>query len=426
MQTKKKGFNDKMFEFIDSKMGPIFSKIGENKIVRTISGGMMLTVGVLTIGSILLMLFGLATNYKLFSFLLPIAEPLLIGYQLTMGLTGLFVAVAISGTYAKQYNMEILSSSITGLAAFILLTSTVTDGSIAINNLGAQGIVAAIISSLVAMSILRFFKEKNITIRMPDGVPPEIAATFSSLIPSFLVLIFMWLIKSVFHFDLVSAVQALLAPIFSAVDSIGAFTLRFFLGQAIWSVGLHADAILTGITGPLTATWIIENADAAVAGVAATKLPYIWVSATERMVGWTASIWGLMFWLFRSKSKKLRTIATAGLPSAIFTIIEPILFGLPIVFNPYLIVPFILSATVAAFFTYGVMALGWVSRFYVSLPWITPPPIQAFLGTGGDWKMVIVVFVNVLIGILIYAPFFKAYEKSELEKEALNAKMKAK
>ncbi len=423
MQTKKKSFNDKMFEIIDSKLGPVFSKIGENKIVKTISGGMMLTVGVLTIGSILLMLFGLATNYKFFSFLAPIAGPLLIGYQLTMGLTGLFVAVAISGTYAKQYNMEILSSSITGLAAFILLTSTVTDGAIAITNLGAQGIVAAIISSLVAMSILRLFKEKNITIKMPDGVPPEIAATFSSLIPSFLVLVLMWLIKSVFNFDLVSAVQALLTPIFSAVDSIGAFSLRFLLGQAVWSVGLHADAILTGITGPLTSTWIVANADAAAAGVAATKLPYIWTASTERMVGWTASIWGLMFWLLRSKSKKLRTIATAGLPSAIFTIIEPILFGLPIVFNPYLIVPFILSATVAAIFTYGVMALGLVSRFYVALPWITPPPILGFLGTGGDWKMVIVVIINTIIGILIYAPFFKAYEKSELEKEA-NVKAK--
>jgi PTS system cellobiose-specific IIC component len=379
---------------------------------------MMLTVGVLTIGSILLMLFGLATNYKFFSFLLPISGPLLIGYQLTMGLTGLFVAVAISGTYAKQHNMEILSSSITGLAAFILLTSTVTDGAIAITNLGAQGIVAAIISSLVTMSILRFFKEKNITIKMPDGVPPEIAATFSSLIPSFLALLLMWLVKSVFNFDLVSAVQALLRPIFSAVDSLGAFTLRFLFGQAVWSVGLHADAILTGITGPLTSTWIVENADAAATGLSATQLPFIWTQPTERMVGWTASIWGLMFWLFRSKSKKLRTIAVAGLPSAVFTIIEPILFGLPVVFNPYLVVPFILSATVAAFFTYGVMALGLVSRFYVALPWITPPPILGFLGTGGDWKMVVVVIINTIIGILIYAPFFKAYEKSELAKEA--------
>lgn len=418
MQTKKKSFNEKIFEIIDTKLGPVFAKIGENKIVRTISGGMMLTVGVLTIGSIFLMLFGLATNYSFFSFLLPIAGPLLIGYQLTMGLTGMFVAVAISGAYAKQYGMELLSSALTGLAAFLLLTSTISDGTIAITNLGAQGIVAAIISSLVAMSILRLFKEKNITIKMPDGVPPEIAATFSSLIPSFLVLVLMWAVKSVFNFDLVTAVQKLLAPIFSAVDSIGAFTLRFLLGQAVWSVGLHADAILTGITGPLTSAWIIENADAAVAGVAATKLPYIWVQATERMCGWTASIWGLMYWLFRSKSKKLRTIATAGLPSAIFTIIEPILFGLPVVFNPYLLVPFILSGTLAAFFTYGVMALGLVSRFYVSLPWITPPPVLALLGTGGDWKMVVVVIINTLIGILVYAPFFKAYEKSELAKES--------
>lgn len=421
MVTKKKNFNEKVFEFIDTKLGPIFSKIGGNMIVRTISGGMMLTVGVLTIGSIFLMLYGLATNYEFFSFLLPIAGPLLNGYQLTMGLTGVFVAVAMSGTYAKYNDMDILSSTITGLAAFLLLTSTVVDGTISINNLGAQGIIAAMVSSLVAMSILKFFKEKNIVIKMPDGVPPEIAATFSNLIPSFLVLTLMWLVKSVFNLDIVAGVQTLLKPIFSAVDSIGAFTLRFLLGQTVWTVGLHADAILTGITGPLLSTWIVENADAAVAGVAGNQLPYIWVQSTERMCGWTASIWGLMYWLLRSKSKKLRTIAIAGLPSAIFTIIEPILFGLPVVFNPYLMVPFILSGTVAAFFTYAVMAMGLVSRFYISLPWITPPPILAFLGTGGDWKMVIVVVINVIIGILIYAPFFKAYEKSELELEGKEA-----
>lgn len=419
-KAKKKNINDVIFNFIETKMGPVFSRIGEVKFLQAIMNGMGGVIGVLTIGSLFIMLMGLATNY--IPALLPLAGPLYNGYQLTMGLAGIFIALSVSGAFAKQYGLDVLSSAILGLSAYILLTSTVTDGAIAISNLGAAGIFAALLSSFVTVSIIRFCKEKNITINMPEGVPPAIAQTFASLIPGLISLVLMWLIKSVLNFDIVSAIQTLLTPLFKAVDNIVTFTLRFFLGNAIWSVGLHADMIINSITSPFLSQWIIENADAFAAGVAANQLPHIWTGSLERVVGWTSSVWGLMFWMLRSKAKNVKAIAVAGLPSAIFTIIEPILFGLPIVFNPYLLIPFILSSTLAAFFSYGVTALGLVSRFYVNLPWITPPPILAFLGTGGDWKMVIVVVINFLIGVLVYAPFFKAFEKSELDKLEAAAK----
>lgn len=413
-KAKKKNINDVIFNFIETKMGPIFSRVGEVKFLQAIMSGMGGLIGILTIGSIFILFLGLGTNY--IPALLPLAGALNVGYNLTMGLAGLYVAVSVSGAYAKKLGLDVLSSAILGMAAFLLLTSTITDGNIAISNLGAAGIFVAFLSSFVTVNILRFCKEKNITIKMPEGVPPAIAQSFASLIPGFISLLIMWFIKSVFNFDTVSAIQGLLAPLFKAVDNIGVFTLRFLLGNALWSVGLHGDMIIMPITSPIMSPWIIENANAFLAGTPANQLPHIWTGSLERIVGWTSSIWGLMFWMLRSKAKNVKAIAVAGLPSAIFTIIEPILFGLPIVLNPYLLIPFILSSTFAAFFTYGVSALGLVSRFYVDLPWITPPPILAFLGTGGDWKMVIVVIINVLIGIAVYAPFFKAFEKNELKK----------
>ena len=414
MENNKKGLNEAVFNFIETRLAPTFGKLGENKVLTSIMNGMMATVGVLTIGGIFLMLYGLGTNFL--PFLEPIAGPLMVGYQLTMGLTGLYIVISVSGAYAQQYNLEVIPSIILGVAAFLLLTSTVTDGAIAITNIGAQGIFAGLISTLISLSIYRYCKEKNIVINMPEGVPPQIAASFSALIPSFIAMVLMWLVKSVLQIDVVSLLQAFLSLIFSAVDNIFAFTIRYLLGNAIWSVGMHADVVINSITSSFLNQWIVENADAFLAGTPANQLPHIWTGSLERMVGWTASVWGLMFWMLRSKAKNLRALSLAGLPSAIFTIIEPILFGLPIVFNPYLVIPFILSSTVAAFVTYGVSLLGWVNRFYISLPWITPPPVLAFLGTGGDWKMVIMVVVNTVIGILIYAPFFKAFEKSELDK----------
>lgn len=418
--TKTKSFNDSVFEWVNKNLVPPFVKISENFFVKSVYEGFASIIGVLMIGSIFILLFGLATNYKLFSFLLPIAMPLLGGYQLTMGLTGLFVSASLSYSLAKNSKLDPHGGMLVGLATFIMLAVTVKDGAIAINNLGSQGIFTAMISSIITISIYRFCVKNNITIKMPEGVPPAIANMFTALIPAAISMLLAWLVRQISNVDLVVLVQNLLTPIFAAVDNILTFTFRYFLGQLIWSTGIHADAIISGITSAFMTTNITENAAAFAAGTPANQLPHVWVSSLERLVGWTTSVWGLVYWMLRSKAKNLRTLAITTLPSTFFTIIEPILFGLPIVFNPFLLIPFVLSATVGAFVSYGALSLHLVNRYFVDLPWITPPPFSAFLGTGGDWRALILLVVNVIIGILIYAPFFKAFEKFEMEKETGN------
>ncbi|AUT06791.1 Putative permease IIC component YwbA [Streptococcus parauberis] len=168
---------------------------------------------------------------------------------------------------------------------------------------------------------------------------------------------------------------------------------------------------------PFALMWTADNAKALADGVKGTELPHIMTSqGLDRMTNWTACVWPLILLMVTSKVKYLKTLGWACLPSAIFTIVEPVIFGLPLALNPFLIIPFILTGIVTAIVSYGTFALGFISRFYTTLPWATPPFILGPLGTG-DWKSEILVVVSFLIGLIIYYPFFKQFEKHELAKE---------
>jgi PTS system cellobiose-specific IIC component len=122
-----------------------------------------------------------------------------------------------------------------------------------------------------------------------------------------------------------------------------------------------------------------------------------------------------MVWMYLSKVKSFRTLAIASTPAAIFTLVEPIVLGLPIAFNAFLIIPFVLSTTLATIFSYLTIQAGIFAGFYVGLPWFTPPPILAVGDSGGHWENLIMLLINFGIGVLIYWPFFKVYEKKVME-----------
>lgn len=118
----------------------------------------------------------------------------------------------------------------------------------------------------------------------------------------------------------------------------------------------------------------------------------------------------------KQKASSLKTLAAISAPSEIFCIVEPIMFGLPVVLNPYLFIPFILSHTITAPLTYFLTDIGFVGKQYISLPWATPSPILGYLAAGGSIGGFIVVFINFAIGMIIFFPFWKAYEKAEVAK----------
>lgn len=154
------------------------------------------------------------------------------------------------------------------------------------------------------------------------------------------------------------------------------------------------------------------------AHTAVKDLPYVWTPNLCRLSQWVSSCWPILVYMFMS-SKKLPHLKPLGLiclPPAVFCIIEPIMFGLPVVMNGFLLIPFVLTHTLTAALTYWLTKIGFVGKMYMSLPWATPSPILGYLSAGGSIGGFVVVFINFVIGLVIFYPFWKAYEKAEVAK----------
>lgn len=422
--SEKKSFSDKIVSIVMDKLTAPMAKIADNVILNAIKDGLVGATPIIIIGSLFLLLATLGQPWignggPLVPALTPISAQLLVAYNLTMNILSLYACIGISMSYAKHHGIDLLSAALLGIMSFILITTnSITDGAISLAPFAASGLFAAIIASIFAVWVYRMCIKKNLVIKMPPGVPQGVGNAFSALIPFAIVAVSTWGLRSIVGFDIVALLSKVMEPLFKATDNIFVFTLRMFLANLLWFTGLHGDNMLGPITQPLLLAWITENGQAVAAGVDLYNLPHIWTTALERMTQWPAASWGLLFWMWRSRVKYIKTLAIAVTPALIFTITEPLTFGLPIVLNPFLLIPYVLSSTVASIVSYGAMALHLVARPFIELPWATPPPVFAYIATGGDLKAVLLVVINFLIGIAMYYPFFKAFEKAEMKKEA--------
>lgn len=231
-----------------------------------------------------------------------------------------------------------------------------------------------------------------------------------------------WFIRTLLIIDVVAVLMGLLTPLVAGADNIFVATGSTFLAQLLWAVGLHGDNMFLVNFTPFGLMWIEENAAALAQGTSIYELPHILGGlgaggGLQRMMIWTAAAWPSIFLMLTSKVKYHKTLGLACLPPAIFTVVEPVVFGLPLALNPYLMIPFILSATVSMAVGYGLTMVGFFGRFFAALPWATPPFLLGPLGTG-DIKTVLLPALAFVIGLVIYLPFWRAYEKHCLDEEA--------
>lgn len=435
---------------MDKISGPM-AAFGNFKVIQAIQNGLVASVGITIIGAVFLLLFVfstpdyLAKGLTVLPFLSGISTQFLVVNALTMSLLALYVAVSIAIEFGKQYGIEPVSSALSGLLAFIILsnngtqtvalvsdittksfTKGVFNGStftaLNVSNYGGGGLILAMIAGLGAIAIINFCYKHNIRIKLPDSVPPAIGNSFSSLIPYALIAFICWGIRTLMNFDLASWLTTVLLPVLGAADNVFSYTFCNFLKACLWSVGLHGDNMLSGIITPITTIWLNSNVAAATAGKA---IPHVWIANVCRLDQWVSSVWPILVYLLTSKKlRHMRPFALACTPAAIFGIIEPVMYGLPIVLNPYFFIPMIISHTITSITTYMPMALGWVNRPYINTPWCLPAPFIAVLQSGMDIRGLLIVVVNFCIGMIIFYPFFKSYEKVEvakMEAEASNA-----
>jgi PTS system cellobiose-specific IIC component len=284
--------------------------------------------------------------------------------------------------------------------------------------LGSQGLFTAILVALVCVRVQKFVTDKNAVIRLPASVPPIVYESFLSLSPMLLLVLAFWLLRFVLGVDINETVTAVFSPLVFALNTLPGILVCVFAITLLWSVGINGDNALDALIGPVFLQYLTANVEAMAAG---EPLPYITAQGfvtTFVNVGGTGATLGLALIMLNSREPGYRKVSRMSLPTQVFQINEPIFFGFPIVLNPILMIPYVLSALALTGGTYLLMDWGWIDRPFVNVPWTTPPILGHYLVTGGDWRAAVWGGVSVGLAMLVYYPFAKAAERHRLKAEA--------
>lgn len=420
--AQKENFITKISNSVQKMSGPM-AKFSNLKSISSIVNGIMGTLPVILTGAIFMILYVLGSpsvgtsGKALLPFLSPLASKFLWMNTLTLSFMSLYASFTIAYNYGKKLNQNGLNSGIIGLMTFLVLVLGGLDknGGIPIVAFSSSGLFVAIITSIFSVRILWLFEKYNIVIKMPSSVPPAIGNSFSALLPFIASAIIAWLIRDILNFDIVKWLNTILQPLVNKTENVWVAMLIVFITLLLWSCGLHGDGMFMTLFTPFGLQWLEMNSNLVAKGTAPEHLPHILAGLGQtgliRMTVWTSAVWPLILLMLISKNKFLKTLGITSLVPGIFTIVEPVVYGLPIALNPYLLIPFIFSGTISTGIGYLLMSMPWMGKFFASIPWATPPFLLGPLGTG-DWKTIIIVVISFGIGLLCYLPFWPMFVKS--------------
>lgn len=432
--------NSTLFEKLDKTLSPIGVKIGNQKHLKSISTGMMLTLPMIVIGSLFLIIANPPVNPDLidpnttniiFKFLLSwknfsvenyslITTP----YNMTMGMLGVMTAFTIAYSLASEYKMKSTMSGLISMSIFFMISAPMSDGNIPTNFLGTDGLFLAIIIGLISVEITRFIEKKGLQLKLPETVPPAVTAFINSMLPLLVNIIILYginiLVKIFFNVSIPEGILQLLNPALSIVDNLWGFLIIITFGNILWILGVNGTSIIFPIVFTLGITNTGLNAELLAAG----KEPNFYMNLQmfrATVLGGAGNTIGLCILMLKSKSIHLRSLGKLSIVPGICGINEPIIFGSPIVFNPILAIPFIITPIITVSLTYFAQVFGIIKAGHIVDPSFTPFFIQSYLSSL-DFRNVIFSFVIVIISAFIYYPFFKVYEKNMLNQEGVNPK----
>lgn len=400
---------------VQQKLMPKLAKIGNLKYMVVLRDGMIITIPFTIFGSIFMIIAqlpipGWANIIK------PFAPALNACVTVTFGILALIVAMGISYQAAKANKMDPMSTTAVGTIAFLMAMLN-KNWAIDPAQLGSGGIFTAIVICILVVEVMNFCIKHHWVITLPDSVPPAVANSFSSLIPGATALLVVWLIRVVCNIDINSVITTIFSPLVVGLSSIWGVELAIFLVCLLWSVGIHGTNIVGSIYTPVFLTFLTQNINAVAKGQAPTNITSEGFLNFGMTIGGTGAILGLVLCMFTAKSKRYKAMRNLSLMPAIFNISEPIMFGVPVVLNPTLMIPFILTPMILQFITYFLMKFHIIGMIVAQVPWTTPTIISGFLMTGGDWKAAVWQAIELVLAVLAYYPFFKSLDKQAVKEE---------
>ncbi|PHC81145.1 PTS system, cellobiose-specific IIC component [Bacillus wiedmannii] len=430
-----------MIRFLEKYVMPVAGKVAEQRYLLAIRDGLVLTMPFLIIGSFFLIISALPIpGYNDFmAGLFGENWQRALGYPVsaTFNIMALIAVFGIAYRLGEYYKVDALASGALSLVTFLLATpfqvayiipstkeSVLVEGAIPAALMGSQGLFVAMIIALISTELYRFIVQKKIIIKMPETVPPAVTRSFAALVPGFIVVTVIWILRLIIENTSFGSIhnivgQILQEPLSVLGASLWGAIIAVILVHVLWSCGIHGATIVGGVMSPVWLSLMDQNRVAYQAGqdipnTITAQFFDLWIY----MGGSGATLALVIGMLLFARSQQLKSLGRLSIAPGIFNINEMVTFGMPIVMNPILLIPFILVPVVLTIVAYFAMEWGLVARpSGAAVPWTTPILFSGYLGSGGKISGVVLQLVNFALAFFIYLPFLKIWDKQKLAEE---------
>ena len=419
---------NKLIAFIE-KGKPFFEKLSRNIYLRAIRDGFIAGMPVILFSSIFILIAFVPNSWG-FKWSDEVVAFLMKPYSYSMGILALLVAGttaksltdSVNRSMEKTNQINYMSTLLAAIVGLLMLAADPIENGLATGFLGTKGLLSAFLAAFVTVAIYKVCVKNNVTIRMPDEVPPNISQVFKDVIPFTLSVVSLYALDLLArHFVGASVAESIgkfFAPLFSAADGYLGITIIFGAFAFFWFVGIHGPSIVEPAIAAITYANAEVNLNLLQQGMHADK---ILTSGTQMFIvtmggtGATLVVPFMFMWL--TKSKRNRAIGRASVVPTFFGVNEPILFGAPLVLNPIFFIPFIFAPIANVWiFKFFIETLG-MNSFTANLPWTTPAPLGLVLGTNFQVLSFILAALLIVVDVIIYYPFLKVYDEQILEEE---------
>ena len=428
-------FMEKLENGLNKYLMPLADKINRNKVMTAIKEGMMSSLPVTLIASVALIL----SNFPFLSDFAPSVDAILKKIfapisPVTLGLLAIYVIVGTARSYSKQKDIDPLYGIMCALASFLLVTpftavsdvvvngetikGAIVNGLIPTNVLGASGVFPALLITFISISVLAYLHNKDFTIKMPDSVPENVAKPFLSIIPFGGAILVALAIRLIFEMTSFGTLQncvdtIITKPFLSFGNNIWVFLFILIVAQVLWFFGIHGtNLVLNTVWQPIAMVAMAANLEAFNAG---EPLPYVLTGAFTCFTG-QAKLSEIVALCVVGKSKQSKAIGKLSLVPALFNIHEPFVFGLPVIMNTTLMLPWIFVEALQAGLAYLLVILTGAIPIFQA-PWTCPPIIQQLIATNFNPWSVVITIATFALGFVIWIPFMKLLDKQYLAAE---------
>lgn len=419
---------DSFISKIEKFISPVATWLSNNRIIQSISKGLMMTMPIIMIGAIASIFQNIPIDaYQSFVSSTYFGTLLTTIVNITTNMLAVYVVAAIAYSYATMLDLDAFVCALLALMDFVLVTPFVTTGegfeavtNLPLSWLGAKGLFTAMIVSIVTTLVYNFTVKKNLIIKLPESVPPFVSKSFAAIIPGFILVIFFGLIAFLFSLtsygDLHNAIYSVIqVPLSNIGTSVWAAALIYLLSGVCWFFGIHGIAVVS-VVMPIWIGADVANVSAIAAGQTAPNIiTYNWINTVSSPGGSGATIGLIILATFFAKSERYRSMGKIAIVPSLFNINEPVVFGFPMVLNATMAIPFILTPVINVLLGYFLTTIGLLPISNGVGAMGMPILMNAFIN--GGWRLLLFQIVCMLLSVAIYYPFFKILDNRELEVE---------